>query len=83
MPASASSAAIAPLPAAPAAPISEGDFHGLVAERALDLLGLAQRLERCPLDAPILSRPLVGKLLAESTQLEELLDAHGARANRR
>lgn len=68
--------------AAPApATISEADFSALLATRAAELLGLARYLERRALNTPVLTRPLLGRLLSESAQLEELLDAYGARSN--
>jgi len=67
----------------PSAPslIDDGEFTGLIAKRASKLLWIARLLTvRRP--QPIsLSRPLVADLLSHSLQIEELLDAYGARNN--
>ncbi|MCD6365146.1 MAG: hypothetical protein J7M14_04650, partial [Planctomycetes bacterium] len=63
--------------------VDESDFSDLIAHRAEELLTLAGSL--CGVDAGQcrLTRPLLGRFLAESSQVEEVLDAYGARNNRR
>ncbi len=61
--------------------VTDKDFQKLIKKRAQTLLGLMNYLLRCELGAKILTRPLLGQLLSESTQLEELLDAYGANHN--
>lgn len=57
-------------------------FADLIAKRAQRLLGLAQYLSTQRRAAMTLNRPLVADLLSQSAQLEEFLDAYGARNNR-
>lgn len=61
--------------------ISDGEFTDLIAGRAQNLLNLAQYLSAYREDKLALTRPLVADLLSQSAQLEELLDAYGARNN--
>jgi len=61
--------------------IGDSDFRNLVAKRACTLLGLANHLSSQRSNSLVLTRPLLGDLLSQSTQLEELLDAYGARNN--
>lgn len=57
-------------------------FSALAAARARYLLRLAHRLS-APLLTPLpLNRPLVAELLSQALQIEEFLDAYGARNNR-
>lgn len=63
--------------------IDEYGFRDLVAQRAWRLLALANHLCDHVSVKSALKRPLLGSLLSQSTQLEELLDAYGARNNRR
>jgi hypothetical protein len=61
--------------------ISEKTFKDLVAVRASSLLQLSRYLSQDAASTVILTRPLLGDLLSQSTQLEELLDAYGAQNN--
>ncbi|MHC4677797.1 MAG: hypothetical protein ACYTEK_03785 [Planctomycetota bacterium] len=61
--------------------VPDDAFQKLLARRARTLLGLAQHLSECPSAQKIMIRPLMGALLSQSTQIEELLDAYGARYN--
>lgn len=61
--------------------ISDSEFTTLIAKRAGKLLLLAQHLSAYREHTLILTRPLVGDLLSQSGQMEELLDAYGARNN--
>jgi hypothetical protein len=61
--------------------VSEDEFQQLIAKRAQTLLGLAKHLTECQSTREIKIRPLMGELLSQSTQLEELLDAYGAGKN--
>ena len=61
--------------------IGEKDFQELIARRAQRLLALASYLSACESSKGVLTRPFLGELLSQSTQVEELLDAYGARTN--
>jgi len=56
-------------------------FRGLITTRTRHLIRLVHALERHPMGEEILTRPLLGALLSEAAQSEELLDAYGARNN--
>lgn len=58
------------------------DFTRLIARRAARLLRLANYLSARRPTPIVLTRPLVGELLSQSIQVEELLDAYGARNSR-
>ena len=58
--------------------MTEDVFRKLIARRAQTLLGIVRYISQCRLDTEILMRPLMGELLSQSTQIEELLDAYGA-----
>lgn len=61
-------------------------FRNLMERRAGRLLAMAKTLQRAASnDQPVVStltRPFVGAMLSQSAQVEELLDAYGARRNR-
>jgi hypothetical protein len=61
--------------------IADKDFQELIARRAQRLLALASYLSRCESSKEVLTRPFLGELLSQSTQVEELLDAYGARTS--
>jgi hypothetical protein len=61
--------------------ISDADFHDLICQRAQHLLGLIRFVSERETREQILIRPLLGELLSQSMQLEELLDAYDARNN--
>ena len=61
--------------------VADETFQKLIARRARRLLGIARYLSECQTTAEMMVRPLMGALLSESTQVEELLDACGARSN--
>ncbi len=63
------------------ATIAEEDFRRLITKRARTLLGLARHLSQRQSSREIMIRPLLGELLSQSTQVEELLDAYGANDN--
>lgn len=63
------------------ATISESEFHKLISKRAQSLLGLVSFVSDCQRSNQIFIRPLLGELLSQSMQLEELLDAYDARNN--
>ena len=63
--------------------IDEHTFRELVTRRAWRLLSLASHLSDHVSVKSSLKRPLLGSMLSQATQLEELLDAYGARNNRR
>ncbi len=58
--------------------VTEEVFRKLIARRAQTLLGTVKHISQCQSDTEIMIRPLMGELLSQSTQLEELLDAYGA-----
>jgi hypothetical protein len=61
--------------------VSEDAFQELLARRAQSLLSISGELSERP--AAEITRPLLGELLHQSTEVEELLDAYGARTNER
>ena len=61
--------------------ISDADFHDLICDRAQHLLGLIRFVSERESREQILIRPLLGELLSQSMQLEELLDSYDARNN--
>ena len=61
--------------------MTDKDFQKLIAKRAMTLLGLSKHISQCQSSKEIMIRPLIGDLLSQSTQLEELLDAYGAGGN--
>lgn len=61
--------------------ISDEDFKNLIAKRAMELLYTAQYLSKNKSTKKILTRPLLGKFLTQAAQIEELLDAYGAKNN--
>lgn len=58
--------------------VTEEVFRKFIARRAQTLLGIVKHISQCRSDTDIMIRPLMGVLLSQSTQLEELLDAYGA-----
>ena len=62
--------------------IDDREFIDLVASRSRKLLTLAHYLTVHRPDALPLTRPLTADLLSQAAQVEELLDAYGARTNR-
>lgn len=63
------------------ATLTDKEFEDLISKRARKLLGLAKYLSQCKSREEIESRPLMGALLSQSTQIEEFLDAYGAGSN--
>jgi hypothetical protein len=63
------------------ATIADKDFQKLITKRARTLLGLANHVSQCRSRKGTMIRPLLGGLLSQSTQLEELLDSYGASHN--
>lgn len=63
--------------------ISPKDFKVFLAGRAEGLLRIACHVAQCKADSIQLTRPLLSEMLSQSIQIEELLDAYGARHNRR
>ncbi|MHC4256570.1 MAG: HPr family phosphocarrier protein, partial [Planctomycetota bacterium] len=61
--------------------ITNEEFKELIDMRSQPLLGLVNYLRRCQPGDNILTRPLLGQLLSQSRQLEELLDAYDASNN--
>ena len=61
--------------------IIDKEFRELIAKRAMTLLGLAKHISQCQSSKEVMIRPLIGALLSQSTQLEELLDFYGAGSN--
>ena len=63
--------------------ISERKFQKLVEKRTFRLLRTAHYLTQQQSIQRVMARPVLGELLSQSTQVEELLDAYGARGNHR
>ncbi|MHC4120286.1 MAG: HPr family phosphocarrier protein [Planctomycetota bacterium] len=61
--------------------VTDNNFQKLISKRARTLLGLANHLSQSRSRKNITTRPLMGALLSESTQVEEFLDACGAGRN--
>ena len=61
--------------------LSDDDFTKQISKRARTLLGLVKHISQCRSKEEILTRPLMGELLSQSTQIEEFLDAYGAGDN--
>ncbi len=64
------------------ATIGDSEFTDLVAGRSRKLLVLARYLTVHRPNSLLLTRPLMADLLSQAAQVEELLDAYGARTNR-
>ena len=61
--------------------ITNKNFRKLISERAMELLYMAQFLSNQESEKIILTRPLLGRLMSHAGQIEELLDAYGAKNN--
>ncbi|MHC4759254.1 MAG: HPr family phosphocarrier protein [Planctomycetota bacterium] len=61
--------------------ITSEEFMKLIDRRSQPLLGLLSYISRCQPGDNIITRPLLGQLLSQSRQLEELLDAYDASNN--
>lgn len=61
--------------------VTDNNFQIQISKRAGTLLGLAKHLSQCHSSKKLMTRPLMGALLSESTQVEEFLDACGAGRN--
>jgi len=61
--------------------VNEQDFIKLISERSERLLSIVKSLSQYPSVKENLTRPLLGELLSQSTQIEELLDGYGAGNN--
>ncbi|MFC1761315.1 HPr family phosphocarrier protein [Planctomycetota bacterium] len=64
------------------ATISEHAFGQLVSERARYLLSVANHLPKHQLASGIFTRPLLGRLLLQSLEIQEMIDAYGAKNNK-
>jgi hypothetical protein len=65
----------------PPAGVSEKTFYNLVSRRATTLLAMADYISHNRSSDKIFIRPLLGELLSQSMQIEELLDTYDARNN--
>lgn len=61
--------------------MTDKEFRKLITKRAMVLLGLARHISQCQSNKEVMTRPLIGALLSQSTQIEEFLDAYGAGSN--
>ena len=61
--------------------IDENQFKILISERGGELLSLANLLCHSRSANEIITRPFLGEMLSQSTQVEELLDSYDARNN--
>lgn len=64
-------------------PLSDEAVTEIISSRSRRLLGVACFIQRQALDSHLLTRPLLGELLSQAAQVEEILDAYGARGNQR
>lgn len=62
-------------------PITYKTFARLIASRSAKILHISQHFQKTDSDSFVLTRPLLSIIQAESTHLEEFLDAYGARTN--
>ncbi|MCK4752242.1 MAG: hypothetical protein KAS75_02265 [Planctomycetes bacterium] len=63
--------------------ITEENFRDLIDRRTMMLLGIVDYISQNRSAEKFLTRPLLGELLSQSIQIEELLDAYGAKNNRK
>jgi hypothetical protein len=63
--------------------ISDEEFGDLIASRSREALRVASYIVFRASDRPTFTRPMLGEILHQATELEELLDAYGARNSRR
>lgn len=63
--------------------IAEREFKAFLAGRTQPLLRAAAYVSQRNTGSAEMTRPLLGELLSQSSQIEEILDAYGARNNRR
>ena len=61
--------------------MTDKEFRELIAKRAMTLLGLAKYISQRKSSKEVMIRPLIGEVLSQSTQIEELLDLYGAGSN--
>ncbi len=61
--------------------VNQKKFHALMVSRSQRLLGVANYFSKYESVEKVLIRPVLGQMISQSTQLEELLDAYGARNN--
>ena len=63
--------------------LSDEELYKLIARRGRRLLKMANYVSKQQAPGEILIRPLLGELHSQAMQIEELLDAYGARNNRK
>ncbi len=63
--------------------VDENEFKKLIERRGAKLLGLLHHLADCDSPREAMTRPLLGELLSQATQLEEILDSYDAAKNRK
>ena len=63
--------------------VNQKKFHALMVSRSQRLLGIANYFSQYESVEKVLIRPVLGEMISQSTQLEELLDAYGAGNNSR
>jgi len=61
--------------------VDHDQFHNLIENRGRKLLGIVKSLSQDKPRPKKLVRPVMGELLSQSTQMEEILDAYDARNN--
>ncbi len=66
-----------------AATITDLEFTELVSDRAKYLLLVANHFPKQQLHNGVVTRPLLGRLMLQSIEMQELLDAYGSKNNRR
>ena len=63
--------------------VDEHEFLKMIEIRGEKLLGLLNYLAGCDHPKEALTRPLLGELLSQAMQLEEILDSYDAGKNRK
>ncbi len=63
--------------------ICDDDFRDMISPRTEAIVGIAHYIANHPIADSVFTRPLLARLLSESSQLVELLDAYGADNNSR
>ncbi|MDI6451274.1 HPr family phosphocarrier protein [Anaerobaca lacustris] len=63
--------------------VDEREFLAMMQDRMQEMLGLLQHLSKCESSTAALTRPLLGNLLSQAVQIEEVLDSYDAAKNRK
>ena len=63
--------------------VDERKFLTMMQDRMQPMLSLLSYLSKCELSGNVVTRPLLGSLLSEAVQIEEILDSYDAGKNRK